>query len=140
MVRGPAAMRENLGETLGEGHEGTEGNGASAFPLHLASEPGQGPPHVSLRSFLKCSATPARRGLAWKPLPLPGSVCLAPNAQPTPELTQLSPPWGPFHTGYVPSCLVVHLPLAAESGSSRQPKHTAQGLTQSRCLVNAYLA
>ena len=37
MVRGPAAMRENLGETLGEGHEGTEGNGARAFPVHLGT-------------------------------------------------------------------------------------------------------
>ena len=31
--RGPAVMGETLEETVGEGHRGTEGNGASAFPL-----------------------------------------------------------------------------------------------------------
>ena len=34
MVRGPAVMGEILGETVGEGHKGTEGNVASAFPVH----------------------------------------------------------------------------------------------------------
>ena len=32
--RGPAVMGEALGDTVGEGHEGTEGNGASTFPVH----------------------------------------------------------------------------------------------------------
>ena len=37
MVRGSASMGETLGEMAGEGHEGTEGNGASAFPVHLGT-------------------------------------------------------------------------------------------------------
>ena len=35
MVRGPAGMGETLGETVGEGHEGMEGNGALCFPCPL---------------------------------------------------------------------------------------------------------
>ena len=34
-VRGPAGTGETLGETVGEGRRGMEGNVASAFPVHL---------------------------------------------------------------------------------------------------------
>ena len=42
-------MGENRGEMVGEGHEGTKGNGASAFPVHL----GTGKP-VELLGLILC--------------------------------------------------------------------------------------
>ena len=36
-VRGPGATGKTLGETVGEGHEGMEGNRANAFPVHLGT-------------------------------------------------------------------------------------------------------
>ena len=43
MARGPAGMGETLGEMVGERHEGMEGNGASAFPVHLGTWEPVGP-------------------------------------------------------------------------------------------------
>ena len=48
-VRGPVATGETLGDTVGEGHEGAEGNGASTFPVHL----GTGKP-VGLPGLILC--------------------------------------------------------------------------------------
>ena len=64
MFRGPAATGETLGEMVGEGNEGTEGNGASAFPVHL----GTGKP-VWLLHLILCawSLPPAMQS----PIPAP---------------------------------------------------------------------
>ena len=48
MVKGPAAMGETLGEMVGEGHEGMEGNAASAFPVHLGTREPLGLPGLIL--------------------------------------------------------------------------------------------
>ena len=73
MVRGPVAMGENLGEMVGEGHKGMEGNGTSAFPVHL----GTGEP-VGLLGLILCpqSLLPAMQS----PSPAPTSPTQGPTS------------------------------------------------------------
>ena len=65
MVRGPVVMQKTLGE-MGVGREGTEGNGASAFPVHL----GTGKP-VGLLDLILClwSLPPAAQSPSPAPKP-----------------------------------------------------------------------
>ena len=72
MVRGPAGMRETLGETM-VGGGGTEGNVASAFPVQLGTrEP------LGLRGLNLCpqSLHPAPQSPSPIPRPTPSALLL----------------------------------------------------------------
>ena len=68
MVRGPAAAEGTLGETMGEGHKGTEGNRASTFFVHLGTRR-----PVGLQGLILCpqSLPPAMQNPSPAPTPPP---------------------------------------------------------------------
>ena len=103
MVRGAVGMGETLGEMVGEGHEGMEGKGTSAFPVHL----GTGKP-VGLPGLILCprSLPPALQSPSPAPTPPPRapplhsetpSNVLGLNPTHTPSLRAL-PPNSELHT------------------------------------------
>ena len=77
-VRGPSGTGETRGEAVGEGREGTEGKGASAFPVHL----GSGVP-VGIPGLILCP---------WSLPPATQSPSLAPHPHPGPYLYTRRPP------------------------------------------------
>ena len=132
MVRGPAGTGETLGETVGEGRKGTEGNTASAFPVHL----GTGEP-VGLLGLILCplSLPPAVQSPGPTPTPPPRAPPLhseTPSESPsntlglnpthTPSLRALPPNSGtphprgpPFHVRRSPSMRVLSRGPAARA-------------------------
>ena len=116
-VRGPAGMGETLGEMVGEGCEGTEGNEASAFPVHIGTkEP------VGLPGLILCPWSLPRATQSPSPAPTPPprapplhsetpSNALGLNTTHTPSLRDPPPNSGtphsrgpPFHMLPVPLC------------------------------------
>ena len=103
-VRGPAATGETLGEMVGEGHKGMEGNVTSAFPVLLGTREPVGLPGLILcprslppalqsssaaptpppRALSPNSGTPHSRGPPFNVLPLP--FCAGPKQRPHPTL------------------------------------------------------
>ena len=73
MVRGPEWMGETLGEMVGEGHKGTEGNVASAFPVHLGTGEPAGLPGLI---FCPWSLPPATQNPIPAPTPPPRALPL----------------------------------------------------------------
>ena len=72
-LRGLEVMGETLREMVGEGHKGTEGNGAIAFPVHLST----GKP-VGLLGLILCpqSLPPAKQNPSPAPTPPPRALPL----------------------------------------------------------------
>ena len=122
-VRGPAAKEETLGDTVGKERRGTEGNMASAFPVHLGTGEPVGLPGLNLcpRSLLPAahspsptpsppplhSETPSNK-LGLNPTHTPSPRALPPNSR-TPH--SRGPP---FHV----------LPLPFCAGPKQRPHHT----------------
>ena len=113
-VRGPAVTGETLGETVGEGRGGTEGNAASAFPVHL----GTGEPVGLLGLILYPWSLPlAMQSPSPAPAPPPlhsETPCnvLGLNPTHTPSLRALPPNSGTPHSRG-PPLDVLHLPFCA---------------------------
>ena len=73
MGRGPPAMGETLREMVGEGRKGMEGNGASAFPVHLGTRK-----PVGFLGLILCprSLPPAAQSPSPAPTPPPRAPLL----------------------------------------------------------------
>ena len=124
MVRGPAAMGGTRGETVGEGHEGTEGNGASTFPVHL----GTGEP-VGLLGLILCprSLPPAMQSPSPAPTPPPRAPSL--HAETPSNALGLNPTHTPSLRALPPNSRTPHsrgppfhvLPLPFHTGPKQRP-------------------
>ena len=133
---GPATMGETLGEMVGEGREGMEGNVASAFLAHL----GTGEP-VGLPGLIFCpqslplsvqnpspSPTPPPRAL---PLHLEThSNVLGLNTTHTPSLRTLPPNSGTPHSRGPPFHV---LPLPFHGGPKQRPHPTLEHCPPRSC-------
>ena len=126
MVRGPG---ETMEEMVGDGREGMEGNGASAFPVHL----GTGKP-VELLALILCPRSLPAAAQSPSPAPTPPprapplhsetpSNELGLNPTHTPSLRALPPnPRTPHATG--PPFHLLPLPFCA--GPKQRPHPTLQ--------------
>ena len=109
-VRGPAGMGEILGEMVGEGCEETEGNGASAFPVHLGTREPTGLLGLILRPR---SLAPAAQSPSPAPTPPPRAPPLHLETPSETPPTRLS--LNPTHTpspGSLPQTPELHTPEA----------------------------
>ena len=133
MLRGPVATGETLGETVGEGHEGTEGHTASAFPVHSGTRE-----RVGLLVLILCprNLPPAVQSPSPTPTPPPRAPPLhaeTPSETPsnalglnpihTPSPRALPPNSGTPHSRGPPFHM---LPLPFCAGPKQRPRPTLE--------------
>ena len=127
MVRGPVATGEALGEMVGEGVEGMEGNTASAFPVHL----GTGEP-AGLLGLILCpwSLPPAAQSPSPAPTPPPRAPPL--HSEAPSNMLGLNPTHKPSLRALPPNSRTPHsrgppfhvLPLPFCTGPKQRPRPT----------------